>query len=127
MSKSKKKKKCEGSTDEEKANRELVALGFQAAPGASAQRSTSPLLPSLPMGPMCYQLMHGWLMTVSPGQRRAVSTLSFTCSHGTSFLCGLRSLMTLHLLDQGCKNLASKPRRLLLLHWAVTKSFQKSR
>lgn len=78
MSKGKKKKKCEGSTDEEKANRELVALEFQAAPGASAQRSTSPLLPSLPMGPMCHQLMHGWLMTVSPGQRRAVSTLTFT-------------------------------------------------
>lgn len=107
-----------------KPTRELVALGSQAAAGASARRSTSRSLPSLPKGPMRQQFTRGWLATACPGQSSAASTLPFArCAVPRC----LYSLVALHLLDQGCKNPASKPRRLLPLHWAVTKSFQKSR
>lgn len=60
-----------------KPTRELVALGSQAAPGASARRSTSRSLPSLPKGPMRQQFTRGWLATACPGQSSAASTLPF--------------------------------------------------
>ena len=101
-----------------KPTRELEALGSQAVPGASTRRSTSRSLPSLPKRGQCASSSHVGGSRQRP-QDRAV-LFPHSLSHGTPLLCGLHSLVTSHLLDQGCKNPASKPRRLLPLHWAVS-------
>lgn len=104
-----------------KPTRDPAALGSPAAPSASTQRNASCSLPPLPKGPTCQQLTDGWLTTASPGQTSAVYTLPFTWHTIPVQLTG-----DLAPPGSGMRNPASKPRRLLPLHWAVTKSSRRA-